>query len=61
MSGNRFYIEEVFRVFYLFEEPRIKIKNVPLAASLKAPFYVVCVVFLPFCKFMTALSRILGG
>ena len=27
--------------FYLFEEPRKKLKNVPLAVSLRALFYVV--------------------
>ena len=26
--------------FYLFEKPRKKLKNVPLAVSLRAPFYV---------------------
>ena len=41
MFGNRFENEEVFRVFYLFEEPKKKIKNVPLAASLEASFYVI--------------------
>ena len=41
MFGNRFEIEEVFQVFHLFEQPRKKLKNVPLAASLRAPFYVI--------------------
>ena len=40
MFGNRFEIEKVFWAFYLFEEPRKKLKNVPLAASVRAPFYV---------------------
>ena len=40
MFGNRFLKKEVFRVFYLFDEPRKKLKNVPLAASPRASFYV---------------------
>ena len=50
MFGNRFYIEEVFQVFYLFEEPRKKLKNVPLAASLRAPFYYVVKSFVDYRK-----------
>ena len=40
MFGNRFEIEDAFLAFYLFWEPREKL-NVPLAASLRALFYVV--------------------
>ena len=34
-------MEKVFRVFYLSEENRQKLKDVPSAASRRAPFYLV--------------------